>query len=101
MAAIQKGDIIQTQDLVAYFDATLNEECVQYSECTNPYREDTDTEQVGLQAYTQAGKAVWLAEYKSGVQTKMCNQAKAQHWNAARYKLGLPLNGGRQPCGGW
>lgn len=98
MAAIQKGDIIQTQDLVAYFDATLNEECVQYSECTNPYREDTDTEQVGLQAYTQVGKAVWLAEYKAGVQTKMCNQARTQHWNAARYKLGLPLNGGRQPC---
>lgn len=98
MAAIQKGDIIQTQDLVAYFDAALVEECWQYNECTNPYNPVTDREQVGSQAYTQAGKAVWIAEYKAGVQTRMCNGSRTQHWNAARYKLGLPLNGGRQPC---
>lgn len=98
LAAVQKGDIIQTQDLVNYFDATLNEECVQYAECTNPYNPVTRKTQIGLQAYTQQNKAVWLSEYKAGVQAKMCKQAKAQGWYAARYKLGLPLNGGRQPC---
>jgi hypothetical protein len=98
MAAIQKGDIIQTQDLVAYFDANLNEECGRYAECTNPYREDTDTEQVGLQAYTQAGKAVWMAEYRAADATKAGRYAKTYGWNCAQYKLGLPLNGGRKVC---
>lgn len=98
MAAIQKGDIIQTQDLEPWFDAVLNEECVEFDECLNPYNKATRREQTGLQAYTQAGKAVWLAEYKAKVDTRMCQQARANGWNAARYKLGLPLNGGRKTC---
>lgn len=98
MAAIQKGDLIQTQDLQPSFDAALVEECFQYRECENPWNPDTDDEQVGSQAYTLAGKAVWIAEYKASVDTRMCAGSKKWGWNAARYKLGLPLNGGRKPC---
>lgn len=101
MTAIQKGDIIQTRDLVAYFDATLNEECWQYRECRNPWNPETGKEQIGLQAYTQAGKAVWGAEYKKFTATRwatICRQSADYRWNVARYRLGLPNNGGRQPC---
>jgi len=42
----QKGDIIQTQDLVSFFDWTLNEECYRYHECTNPWNPDTGQEQI-------------------------------------------------------
>ena len=98
LGAVQKGDIIQVQDLVNDYDATLNEECAQYNECLNPYNPVTKKTQVGLQAYTQQNKAVWQAEYKAKVDAKLCKQAKAQGWWAARYKLGLPLNGGRKPC---
>lgn len=107
LAAIQKGDIIQTQDLVGYADATLNEECYRYRECTNPWNPDTGQEQVGLQAYTQQGKAVWVAEYTTNATTRMCADAPARQWNGARYYLGLPAgppnttNGGRDPCAGW
>ncbi len=98
MAAIQKGDIIQTRDLVDWFDAALVEECFQYRECESPWNPDTGEHQVGSQAFTLAGKAVWIAEYRSGVVDRMCRGSAKWAWNAARYKLGLPLNGGRQPC---
>lgn len=98
LAVVQKGDLIQTQDLVSAFDATLNEECVQYNECRNPYNPVTDREQLGLQAYSNVDKAVWLSEYKASVYSKMCTQAKTGGWMAALYKLGLPLNAGRKPC---
>jgi endo-alpha-1,4-polygalactosaminidase (GH114 family) len=101
MAAIQKGDIIQTRDLVDWFDATLNEECYRYRECSAPWNPETGQEQIGLHAYTQQGKAVWVAEYTTNATTRMCADAPARHWNAARYKLGLPLGGGRNPCAGW
>lgn len=103
MSIGQKGDIIQVRDLVASFDWTLNEECFQYSECTNPWNPTTGQTQIGLQAYVQAGKAVWVAEYKNFTAAKwttICNTSKTQHWNTARYKLGLPNNGGRMPCTG-
>lgn len=103
MSIGQKGDIIQTQDLVSSFDWTLNEECFQYSECSNPWNPDTGQNQVGLQAYVQANKAVWVAEYKNFTATKwssICAKSVTQHWNTSRYKLGLPNNGGRLPCSG-
>lgn len=100
--ALQKGDIIQTQDLVGYADATLNEECARYRECTNPWNPLTGQEQVGLQAYTAAGKHVWVAEYTSTAYNRLCSTygAASAHWDGARYKLGLPASGGRQPCSG-
>ena len=87
----QKGDLDQTADLVGYFDWTLNEECGRYDECA--------TGGGGLQQYSAAGKAVWIAEYRA--QDLDCAQASAHHWNAALYALGLPATGGRQPCRGW
>lgn len=98
MAAIQKGDIIQTEHLVDSFDAALVEECARYRECENPWNPDTGLEQIGSQAYTQAGKAVWLAEYRNTDYNRMCSYARRNGWNAAQYKLGLPLSGGRKPC---
>lgn len=100
IAILQKGDIIQTRDLVDYFDATLNEECYRYKECTNPWNPDTGQTQVGLQAYTAQDKAVWVAEYTTNATTTMCGKAPAVHFNGARYKLGLPNTGGRAPCAG-
>lgn len=110
LAILQKGDIIQTQNLVdpidsnlplGYADATLNEECYRYKECTDPWNPITGRNQVGLQAYTQRGRAVWIAEYTTTATTRMCSDAPSHHWNGARYKLGLPDKAGRQPCSGW
>lgn len=91
MSIGQKGNLDQTRDLVDWFDWTLNEECGQYNECT--------TGGGGLQLYSEAGKAVWIAEYQPGALD--CNLAVSRRWNASLYELGLPTNGGRQPCGGW
>jgi hypothetical protein len=99
-----KGDLEQAHDLVGDFDWTLNEECYQYSECTNVSNDGPGADGKdwpGLQLFSQAGKAVWIAEYK-GLSSASCADALANHFNAAVYKLGLPLDGGRQPCtGGW
>lgn len=101
LTALQKGDLIQTRDLVSYFDATLNEECFQYNECLNPWNPVTGQTQVGLQAYTAQGKAVWVAEYKKYTTSRwssICATSATQRWNTARYRLGLPNTGGRLPC---
>ena len=85
-----KGDIDQAADLVSSFDWTLNEECFRYDECQL------------LNAFVKADKAVWIAEYRAADLTAQdCAAAVRNRWNAARYLLGLPLDGGRQPCGGW
>lgn len=98
IAILQKGDIIQTQDLVDYFDATLNEECYRYRECTNPWNPDTDSEQIGLQAYSRQNKQVWIAEYTTRAATRMCADAPRRGWMGARYQLDLSVDGGRTPC---
>jgi hypothetical protein len=99
-----KGDLEQAHDLVNDFDWTLNEECYQYSECTTISNEGPGADGKdwpGLQLFSQAGKAVWIAEYQ-GLGSTQCANALANHFNASLYKLGLPLGGGRQPCtGGW
>lgn len=97
----QKGDIIQTRDLVASFDWTLNEECNQYGECLNPYDPLLDREVPGLQLYTQAGKAVFIAEYRAFTAAKwaaICSASRAGHFNTVRFRLALPPNGRRLPC---
>ncbi|GAB3356266.1 endo alpha-1,4 polygalactosaminidase [Lysobacter tyrosinilyticus] len=99
MSIGQKGDIIQTIDLVGDFDWTLNEECNAYSECIWPYDPTSDTEVPGLQLYTQANKAVFIAEYKTYTSTKwtsICQSSRTRHFNTVRFKLNL--NGPRQPC---
>lgn len=101
LAIGQKGDITQTRDLVDYFDFTLNEECFQYNECTNPYNPITDETLLGLQLYVQQNKAVFIVEYKKfGAEkwSKICAKSATQRFNTTRFKLGLPNNGGRLPC---
>ena len=101
MSIGQKGDIIQTRDLVDDFDWTLNEECFQYNECTNPYDPNLDKTVPGLQLYVQRNKAVFIAEYKSYTATKwanICAKSTANRFNTTRFKLGLPNPGGRKPC---
>lgn len=97
----QKGDIIQTRDLVDHFDWTLNEECFRYRECTQPYDPVLDREVPGLQLYVQQDKAVFVAEYKAFTATRwanICSQSTNQRFNTTRFRLGLPNNGGRMPC---
>jgi len=101
MSIGQKGDIIQTRDLVDDFDWTLNEECFQYNECTNPYDPILDEEVPGLQLYVQRNKAVFVAEYKSYKPipwANICATSTANKFNTTRFKLGLRNRGGRLPC---
>lgn len=111
LAAIQKGDIIQSQDLVSWtrpdgtvtgFDAVLNEQCAEFRECTNPWRQDVnpDVQVPGLQVYSNAGKAVWGAEYRAS----HCTRARTLYlnkyptWRFYQFREGLPLSGGRKIC---
>lgn len=95
MSVLLKGDIDQAVDLQPYFDFTLNEECDLYKECSP-----------GLDAFSNAGKAVFIAEYPDdtpkgypvATSGTACKTAQSKHWNLSWYKLGLPNNGGRQPC---
>lgn len=97
----QKGDIIQTRDLVNDFDWTLNEECFQYTECTNPYDPILDRHFPGLQLYVQQNKAVFVAEYKGFTETRwanICATSTSKRFNTTRFRLGLPNDAGRMPC---
>lgn len=101
MSIGQKGDIIQTRDLVNDFDWTLNEECFQYHECTNPYDPTLDRHFPGLQLYVQQNKAVFIAEYKDFTDTRwanICATSTNRRFNTTRFRLGLPNNAGRLPC---
>lgn len=100
-----KGDLEQAHDLVNNFDWTLNEQCYQYNECTTvtnsggPGADGKDYP--GLQLFVQQNKAVWVAEYKNYTSTQwstICTDSLKNHFNTSEYKLGLPNNGGRQPC---
>ena len=99
-----KGDLEQAHDLVTDFDWTLNEECYQYSECTSitnsgPGADGKDYP--GLQLFVQANKAVWVAEYNNfnaAQWTNICADSKTNKFNTYRFKLGMPTNGGREPC---
>jgi len=99
-----KGDLEQAHDLVTNFDWTLNEECFEYSECTTVYNGGPGADNKdypGLQLFVQQNKAVWVAEYKAYTTaqwTTICTTSATNHFNTARYKLGLPTNGGRMPC---
>ena len=96
-----KGDLEQAHDLAPYFDWNLTEECYQYQECTKVYNPADGKEYPGLQSFTRLNKAVWVAEYKTFATNRwanICTNSAAQHFNTARYRLGLPNNGGRQSC---
>ena len=101
MSIGQKGDIIQTRDLVNDFDWTLNEQCFEFDECTNPYDPVIDEEVPGLQLYVQQNTAVFVAEYEkyeSDPWNAICSQSTSNRFNTSQFKEGLPNRGGRMPC---
>ncbi|WP_109506298.1 endo alpha-1,4 polygalactosaminidase [Nocardioides speluncae] len=97
----QKGDLIQTRDLVSHFDWTLNEECFQFRECIRPYDPRLGKVFPGLQLYVRAGKAVFVAEYEKPRAKRwrtICRDSRKRHFNTARFELDLPRYGRRTPC---
>jgi hypothetical protein len=80
-----KNDLEQVPSLVGDFDWALNEECYDYNECSS------------LAAFTQANKAVWIAQYQS-LSPAQCADSLANHFNTATYQLDLSSGGSRTPC---
>jgi hypothetical protein len=76
MAVLQKNDGEQTAQLEPYFDGALDEQCNQYSECSN------------FQAYLSAGKPVLNAEYELAT-SAFCAADNAAGIMGARYDLEL------------
>ncbi len=76
MAVLQKNDGEQTAQLEPYFDGALDEQCNQYSECSN------------FDAYLQAGKPVLNAEYGLAA-SQFCSADNAAGIMGARYDLEL------------
>jgi hypothetical protein len=76
MAVFQKNDGEQTGQLESYFDGALDEQCNQYSECSN------------FQAYLKAGKPVLNAEYELAA-SAFCAADNAAGIMGARYDLEL------------
>jgi hypothetical protein len=76
MAVLQKNDGEQTAQLEPHFDGALDEQCNQYSECSN------------FQAYLTAGKPVLNAEYSLAT-SAFCAADNAAGIMGARYDLEL------------
>ncbi|HTA13556.1 MAG TPA: endo alpha-1,4 polygalactosaminidase, partial [Solirubrobacteraceae bacterium] len=76
MAVFQKNDGEQTAQLEPHFDGALDEQCNQYSECSN------------FQAYLSAGKPVLNAEYSLAAST-FCAADNASGIMGARFALEL------------
>jgi hypothetical protein len=100
------GDIGQAADLVDSFDWTLNEECFEFNECIRVPETalggDDGEVRDGLQVFVAQNKAVWVAEYRAYSDAEwaaICSTSMTSRFNTARYRLGLPNNGGRTPCG--
>lgn len=86
MKVTQKGDTDQAAALQPFFDWTLNEQCAQYNECAP------------LAAYKNAGKAVWIVEYKTAnFQTTACNRGY-QFAGQAMMLKNVNLTAPRTPC---
>ena len=85
LTAFLKNDLGQINQLLPYFDAALNEQCFQYSECGK------------LVAFVDAGKPVFGVEYRlaSG---DFCPKANANDFNFLKKKLAL--DAWRVPCRG-
>jgi hypothetical protein len=71
-----KNDVEQVNDLLPWFDWTLNEQCFQYREC--------DT----LQPFIDSGKPVFNVEYKLKT-SQFCPQANAMNFNSMKKNLDL------------
>lgn len=78
-----KNDVEQVEELAAYFDFAVNEQCFQYNECA------------AYAAFTSQGKPVFNAEYArkyrdniNGARDKLCQAARQANIRT----LVLPLN---------
>lgn len=76
LAAIQKNDGDDTAALLPFFDACLAEQAYQYNEVD------------AYMAYPQAGKPLWVIEYKAGL-TLNCADAHSRGIFLAKYPLDL------------
>jgi len=85
LSALLKNDLGQIRTLLPYFDAALNEQCHQYDECGR------------LDAFVDAGKAVFGVEYKLET-TEFCDAANAHDFNFLKKRLAL--GAWRVPCRG-
>lgn len=85
LSALLKNDLGQIRALLPYFDAALNEQCHQYDECGR------------LDAFVDAGKAVFGVEYKLET-AEFCPQANAHDFNFLKKRLAL--GPWRVPCRG-
>ena len=85
LSAFLKNDLGQIQRLLPYFDAALNEQCFQYSECR------------ALTRFMKAGKPVFNVEYKLD-RSRFCDKANARNFNSLKKRLAL--DAWRRPCRG-
>jgi hypothetical protein len=83
LSGVLKNDLGQIPKLLAYYDFALNEQCHQYHECGR------------LDAFVEAGKAVFGVEYKLA-KPDFCPQANAHDFNFLKKKLSLKV--WRSPC---
>jgi hypothetical protein len=85
LTAFLKNDLGQIDTLLPYFDAALNEQCFQYSECG------------ALKAFVEAGKPVFGVEYKLETGA-FCDRANRMNFNFLKKRLALGV--WRVPCRG-
>jgi len=85
LSALLKNDLGQIRRLLPYFDAALNEQCHQYDECDR------------LDAFVDAGKAVFGVEYKLDA-AEFCPVANAHDFNFLQKRFAL--GPWRVPCRG-
>ena len=83
MALKNNGE--QIEDLVAYFDMSVNEECIEMDECES------------YAAFIDADKPVFNIEYNSDDKVAMCEKALKQ--NLRTLYMNLELDGSeRESC---
>ncbi len=85
LSTFLKNDLGQIPKLLPYFDASLNEQCFQYSECP------------ALSRFVKAGKPVFNVEYKLD-RSQFCDKANARNFNSLKKRLAL--DAWRRPCRG-
>ena len=85
LSAFLKNDLGQIPKLLPYFDAALNEQCFQYSECS------------ALRRFVKAGKPVFNVEYKLD-RSRFCDRANARNFNSLKKRVAL--DAWRRPCRG-
>jgi len=80
-----KNDLSQAKSLVSYFDWALNEQCYEYSECTD------------LNVFVTAGKAVFNTEY-TGSASSICNYMNGLKFTSLLKDLSLGAKINAQCC---